>query len=90
VPEAGRALLDKWTSAKVAYDAKKSLALPDFRITDHGSVLNIRALSPEAIAFTRDNFEVEAWQGIAENFTTDHRAARDLAARLIAEGWDVA
>jgi len=61
----------------------------DFSITNHGSVWNIRAVSPEAIAFAQDCLAVEGWQGSPENFTTDHRPARDLVERLINEGWRV-
>jgi hypothetical protein len=61
----------------------------DFSVTNHGSVWSIRAASPEAIAFAQDNFGVEGWQGSSENFTTDHRAARELVERLIDEGWRV-
>lgn len=62
----------------------------DFRVTQHGSVWSIKATSPEAVAFAQDHFEVEGWQGLSENFTTDHRAGRDLVARLMEEGWRVA
>ena len=63
--------------------------MTDFQVTNHGSVWTIRAVSPEAVAFAQDQFAVESWQGISENFTTDHRAANDLVNRLIAEGWRV-
>lgn len=63
--------------------------MTDFRIINHGTVWTIRAVSPEAIAFAQDSFEVEGWQGLSENFTTDWRAGRDLAERLAAEGWNV-
>ena len=61
----------------------------DFLVSDHGSVWTIRAVSPEAIAFAEDNFDVEGWQGFSRNFTTDWRAAAQLAGRLSEEGWTV-
>ena len=61
----------------------------DFQVTDHGSVWTIRAVSPAAIAFAQDSFEVEGWMGMRENFTTDWRYAHDLVDRLVAEGWRV-
>lgn len=62
---------------------------PDFTVTNHGSVWSIQAVSPEAIAFAQDCFDVEPWQGLPENFTTDWRAASALAERLMSEGWSV-
>ena len=61
----------------------------DFNVVNHGSVWTIRAVSPEAIAFAQDNFEVEGWMGLSENFTTDWRSAAALTERLAAEGWRV-
>jgi hypothetical protein len=63
--------------------------MTDFHVINHGSVWTIVAVSPEAIAFAQDSFEVESWQGFSENFTTDHRAAHNLVERLIIEGWRV-
>jgi hypothetical protein len=62
----------------------------DFDVTNYGSVWNIRAVSKDAIAFARENFAVEAWQGKPENFTTDHRPARALVEQLAEDGWRVA
>lgn len=61
----------------------------DFKVTNHGSVWTIQAMSPEAIAFAQDNIQVEGWMGLSENFTTDWRYANDLVDRLAAEGWRV-
>lgn len=63
--------------------------MPDFRITDHGTVWNIQAVSDLAKEFAREHFGVESWMGTPENFTTDWRPARDLADNLEAEGFDV-
>jgi len=61
--------------------------MKDFTVMNHGLVWSIRAETPEAIAFAKENFHVEPWQGVPENFTTDWRAARDLVERLREEGW---
>jgi hypothetical protein len=61
----------------------------DFRFTSFGSVWKVQAVSPEAKAFAEERFSVEGWQGRPTNFNTDHRPARELAYRLIDEGWQV-
>jgi hypothetical protein len=61
----------------------------DFRVINHGSVWTIRAMSPEARTFARDNFEVEGWQGTPEHLIMDHRPASALVERLISEGWRI-
>jgi len=61
----------------------------DFEIIDYGSVYTIRAKSHEAKEFARENFPVAPWQGCAEDFQTDWRAARDLYRRLWDFGWEI-
>ncbi len=63
---------------------------PDFVAQDHGSIWSIVAVSKAAEQFAAENFAPEGWQGRPDNFTTDWRAGRDLAERLMNEGWQVA
>lgn len=63
--------------------------MTDFVITNHGSVWQIEAVSPAAKSFAEENFPVEGWQGTPRSFYADWRPARDLAAQLQQEGWDV-
>ena len=46
----------------------------DFEIAIHGTVVSIKAISHEARELANESFLVEAWQGRADNFTTDWRA----------------
>jgi hypothetical protein len=63
--------------------------MTDFRITDHGSVWHIQAQSRAAKQFAREHFAVEGWQGCPGNFFADHRPARHLCERLVADGFTV-
>jgi hypothetical protein len=63
--------------------------MSDFVVTSYGSVWNIRAESNEAKEFAKENLPVEGWMGSPTNFTTDHRAARDLIDQLSNEGWEI-
>ena len=51
----------------------------DVRYSDHGSVVRVEALTPEAAAWF-DEFvgEVEGWQGSRYSFATDRRLAFEL------------
>jgi len=63
--------------------------MTDFSVTSFGSVWSIVAVSEAAREFAIENFPVEGWQGSPTNFSTDHRAARDLCERLADEGWSI-
>lgn len=64
-------------------------ATPDFRVVNHGTVWNIRAVSTEAKVFARQNLEVEDWMGTPDNFTTDWRPAMAIAESLRLDGFEV-
>ncbi len=65
--------------------------MTDFRITDHGTVVSIEAVTDAAIEFAGEVFtQVQAWQGYPENFTTDWRAGQDIVNQLQADGFTVA
>lgn len=63
--------------------------MTDFRVTSYGTVVNIKAVSKAAKDFANENLPVEGWMGLPTDFTTDHRAAFNLADRLAGEGWEV-
>lgn len=64
---------------------------PDFiaHFVEFSTVWRITAESETAKAFAAENFPVEDWQGSPGDFHTDWRPARDMCARLAAEGFTV-
>ena len=63
--------------------------MADFRFTYYGSITAVDALSPAAVDFAEENFQVADWQGEPRSFKTDWRPSHALAERLLSEGWDV-
>ena len=61
----------------------------DFEFTNHGSVVFVTAVSHEAKEIANESFPVEAWQGRADDFTTDWRAGLALYRQLDDEGWEI-
>jgi hypothetical protein len=63
--------------------------MPDFIVTDCGSVMTIKAVTEHAKEFAEENFCVEAWMGHPGHFTTDWRVATELAQQLRVDGFEI-
>jgi len=63
---------------------------PDFIITKQGTVWQFKADSEAAKKYSARKFDVDNWQGSSELFTVEVRLARQLADKLIEEGFRVA
>jgi hypothetical protein len=66
-------------------------ATPDFiaHFGQFSTVWTITAETESAKDFAKENFQVEDWQGVPENFMTDHRPARNICSQLADNGFIV-
>jgi hypothetical protein len=63
--------------------------MSDFIVTNHGSVMTIKAVTDEAKQFAEEHFIVEAWMGHPVHFTADWRVATEIASSLRVDGFEV-
>lgn len=63
--------------------------MADFRITNHGSVCSVSALSDDAKAFAEENFAVPDFCGTPIHFTTDARPAALLMEQMQEQGFEI-
>jgi hypothetical protein len=63
--------------------------MPDFVITDHGTIVTFRADTPEALDWLEENVVSEGWQYLGSTLCVDHRRAADLAAGIDGAGFDI-
>jgi hypothetical protein len=61
----------------------------DFFVMDHGSIVEIRPLTDEALQWLADNAAAEAWQWLGGSLCVDRRYAAPLIEGIEADGFAV-
>lgn len=63
--------------------------MADFHVTDHGTVVSIKAVTAAARKFCRRHLAVPSWSGSVIDFTADEAPARVVLEMVLAEGFEI-
>jgi hypothetical protein len=63
--------------------------MPDFLITDHGSIIMIAPVSDGALVWLDENVASEPWQWLGSALCVDHHCAGDLIDAIATAGFDI-
>jgi hypothetical protein len=66
---------------------------PDFRVSDHGTVVSFQAVTAEAIGYLEETLKpcLEGWQWLGQTvFAVDHRCCEGLIHDIMGDGYTVA
>jgi len=61
----------------------------DFRIENHGSIVVVQPLTPEATAWVEENVPTEPWQWLGGGLCVEHRYAEAIVEGIGEDGLNV-
>jgi hypothetical protein len=62
----------------------------DFRIEDHGSIVVVQPLTPQAGEWIEENVPTEPWQWLGGGLCVEHRYAEPLIEGIVEDGLSLA